>query len=160
MYYMKIKLRYQCLLCGAEFASCKCEHRKNKMNEVELFLTKHMACSDCKNWAVENCKTMQEVWDTAKPGWLLWLATREGVSSKKDLHRFSCWAVRQVWHLLKDERSRKAIDVKERWIEGKASDEELAAAMDAAMDAARTDARDAQAKWIRENIKPVFVLEH
>ena len=48
-----------------------------------------------------------------------------------DCHRLACWSVRQVWHLLTDERSRTVIEVKERWIEGKATDEELDAARDA-----------------------------
>ena len=105
-------------------------------NEVSEFLKKHDACGEGFKWAVENCKTMEEVWNTAKPEWFIWLATREGVLPEMDLHRFACWSVRQIWDMLKDERSRNAIEVKERWIEGKATDEELAAARDAVRDIA------------------------
>jgi len=101
-------------------------------NEVSEFLKKHDTCEDGLEWAVENCKTLEDVWDTAKPEWFIWLATREGVLPEMDLHRFACRSVRQIWDLLTDERSRYAIEVKERWIEGKATDEELAAAGGAA----------------------------
>ncbi len=49
---------------------------------------------------------------------------------------FACWCVRQVWHLLTDERSRNAVVVAERYARGEATDKELAAARDAAWDAA------------------------
>jgi hypothetical protein len=121
--------------------------RKNMENEIEIFLTHHNACSEGKDWAVANCKTMQDVWDTAKPDWLIWLACAKGVLTEKEQHRFACWSVRQAWHLLADERSKKAVETKERWIEGEATDKELAAArsaaMDGAMDGAWSAARDA-----------------
>lgn len=110
------------------------------MEEVKKILMEHGACDEGVKWAEANCKTMQEVWENAKPEWLIWLATRKGVLAEKDLHRFSCWSVRQIWHLLTDERSRNAVIVKERWIEGEATDEELSAA-DAAATASASDAR-------------------
>lgn len=78
---------------------------------------------------------MEQVWDTAIPVWLIWVATRKGVLTDKELRLFACWSVRQVWHLLTDERSRKAVEVSERFANGEASQEELAAAY-AAADAA------------------------
>lgn len=75
------------------------------------------------------------------------------------LHRFVCWCVRNtplsdgrtVWDLLTDERNRRAVETKERWIDGKATDGELAAARDAAWDAAwdaaAWDAARAAAAW-------------
>ena len=70
----------------------------------------------------------------------LWAATREGILDDKTLRLFACACVREIWHLLTDERSRKAVEVAEAYAEGKATDEELAAAWDAAMAAARAAA--------------------
>ena len=41
---------------------------------------------------------------------------------------FACWCVRQVWHLLKDERSRNAVEVAEKYANGLATVDELTAA--------------------------------
>jgi hypothetical protein len=49
---------------------------------------------------------------------------------------FAVWCARQVQHLMKDPRSITALDVAERHAMGQATDEELAAARDAAWDAA------------------------
>ena len=156
---------------------------------VSNFLKRQEACIEGFKWATDNCSTMQEVWDTAKPEWLIWLATRKGVCEEKMVHRFSCFCVREIWHLLKDERSKKAIEVKEKWIDGLASDSELkvasadaaaasadaaaayaaAAAASASADAAAyastdaaaayADAKTKQAKWLRENCKPNFDVQ-
>jgi len=117
------------------------------MNEIDQWLTSLGACTEGKTWAVENCKTKQEVWDFARPEWLVWLATQKGVVDEKTQHFFACWCVRQVWHLLIDERSRKAVETKEYWIDGLATDEELAAAGAAAGAAASDAASDAAATW-------------
>ena len=146
---------------------------------IQEFCDKHGACEDGKQWAMDNCKTMQDVWDKARPEWLLWVATREGVLTEKEQRLFACWCVRRVWHLLGDERSKKSVEVAELYAHGKTTKEDLAiardvasaatsaGAMDAAMDAVRDaraaamdaaiDAIDAaQAKYIRENYKPIF----
>jgi hypothetical protein len=70
---------------------------------------------------------------------VLWMA-----DATEALHRMACWSVRhtplldgrKVWDLLADERSRRAVEVKELWLDGKATDSELAAASAAAWDAA------------------------
>ena len=69
---------------------------------------------------------------------VLWMSD---VSS--ELRLFACWSVRQIWHLVTDERSRRAVEVAERHAVGQATDEELATASDAARDAAWSAARDA-----------------
>jgi len=50
----------------------------------------------------------------------------------KNLRLFACWCVRQIWHLLTDERSRNAVVVAEKYANGLATDDELAAARAAA----------------------------
>ena len=66
----------------------------------------------------------------------IWAATRENILDDRTLRIFACKCVREVWHLLTDERSRNAVDVAERYAEGEATDEELSAAIDAAWSAA------------------------
>lgn len=64
-------------------------------------------------------------------------------NADKDARLFAVWCARQVEHLMKDPRSKEALDVAERYAYGKATDSDLAVAWDAAWDAARDAARDA-----------------
>jgi hypothetical protein len=109
---------------------------KRPTTSIEAFCRTHGACHEGRAWALANCKDMAEVWDTAKAEWLLWIATREGVLDDRTLRLFACWCVRQVWHLLTDERSKNAVEVAERYADGKATEAELAAARTAARAAA------------------------
>jgi hypothetical protein len=103
------------------------------MKTIEDFCDTHDACSRGRTWALANCSTMQEAWDTAPdPSWVLWIATRKGVLTDRELRLFAVWCARQGQHLLTDPRSINAIDVSERYANGEATDEELAAARDAA----------------------------
>lgn len=97
---------------------------------------------DGKEWELANCKTFEDVWANARPGWLLWVATSPGVLTDKEFRLFACWSVRQVWHLLTDDRSRTAVEVSERYANGLATDGELAAALAAALDSTRAVAWD------------------
>lgn len=63
--------------------------------------------------------------------------------SENAQRKFACWCVRQIWYLLKDARSRVAVEVSERFADGKATAAELDAAWDAAWGAARDAARAA-----------------
>jgi hypothetical protein len=103
---------------------------------IEQFCTKHQACEEGKKWALASCATIKEVWEKAKPDWLLWGATRPSVLTDKELRLFAVFCARQVQHLMTDPRSIAAIDVAERYAKGEASDNELAAARDAAREAA------------------------
>jgi len=76
----------------------------------------------------------------------LWaLRCVEGVD--RDARLFAVWCARQVQHLMEDQRSIDALDVAEKYANGKATDEELSSARDAAWyaarDAAWSAARDA-----------------
>ncbi len=67
----------------------------------------------------------------------------------KEIRLYAVWCARQVEHLMTDERSKQALVVAERHANGRATDKELAAAMDAAWAAAWAAAMDAQAKELR-----------
>ena len=103
------------------------------------WLEKNNACKEGIDWCKENCDTMEDVWDKLKRvDWLVWVATRKGVLTDKELRLFACFCARQNWHLLTDERSRNAIEVAERFANGNATKGELKAAYaaaDAAFDA-------------------------
>ena len=108
------------------------------MNNVKEFLKHHSACTEGYEWAIKNCQTMQEVWDTVKDEWLIWVAIRAGVLTDRELHEFSLYCAESVKHLMTDERSLNALVVKRKWLDGEATDEELSTARSAADDAARS----------------------
>jgi hypothetical protein len=110
------------------------------MMTIEQFCDRHRACTDGRDWALANCRDMQQAWDTARPDWVVWIATRPGVLDDRTLRKFAVWSARQVQHLMRDPRSTHALDVAERHADGLATDEDLAAARDAAWDAARAAA--------------------
>jgi hypothetical protein len=106
------------------------------MKTIKEFCDKHDACRNGREWASAHCKDMNEVWQTAKPEWMVWIATREGVLTDVELRRFAVWSARQVQHRMTDERSVNALDIAERYANGAATDEELAVARAAAYAAA------------------------
>ena len=150
-----------------------------KMNKAgAAWLREHDACTKGFRWATSECATLREVWDTARPDWLIWVATRQGLLSDRDLRLFACWSAEQAlphWIAVMpdDRRPQVAIETRRRWLDGLATDAELSAAGDAAgtaawaaaaaagasAAAARGAAWDAQAKWIRENVTPNFADE-
>ena len=74
----------------------------------------------------------------------LWCC-RSALEYDKQWRLFAVWCARQVQHLMTDKRSLDALDVAERYADGKATDEELAAARAAAWAAARAAAEAAEA---------------
>ena len=62
--------------------------------------------------------------------------------TERQRDEFALACARRVQHLMRDPRSIAALDTRERWLRGEATDEEMNAARAAARDAAR-DARDA-----------------
>ncbi len=82
----------------------------------------------------------------------LWAFSRKGIVPERAQRMFACKCCRDtplnngkvLWGLLEDERSRKAVEVAERFANGEATQEELKAAADAAHAASR--AADAVAR--------------
>ena len=74
---------------------------------IQEFCDHHLACADGRDWALANCADMQDAWCKLKPGWLIWVATRQGVLTDKELRLFAVFCVRQVEHLLTDQRSKE-----------------------------------------------------
>lgn len=116
---------------------------------VEQFCDMHYACTEGRNWALSTgLTTMRDLWqrEDMRPEWRSWIATRPGVLTYRELRLYACWCVRQVWHLLTDERSRTAVEVAERHVEGRATDAELEAALAAARAARAAGAAGAAAE--------------
>ena len=123
---------------------------KKSKKEMKVFLRHHNACADGYAWAVKNCESLDDVWKTAKPDWLIWVATREGVLTDRELDEFSLWCANQVRHLMRDKRSTNALDAKRKWLDGEITGQEL--------DAARAAAWDAQAKNLHETCTPQWSI--
>ena len=113
-----------------------------KAEQFTEWLKKHNACEDAIEW--QEGKDLTIVWQTCHRGdWMLWLAKRAGVE-KRLLVLTAAHCANTVRHLMKDERSRNAVDVAIRYGEGKATVEELQVAAYAAY-AAYAYAADAAA---------------
>ncbi len=117
------------------------------------------ACEEAREWVESNnIRSVSAAWEKCQnPDWMLWALNAAGIKvSDKKLRLFACSCIREtplpdgrkVWDLLTDERSRRVVEVAERFANGEATQEELAAAWAAARDAAR----DAQAKILRKII--------
>ncbi len=123
------------------------------------FIREHHACRRGAEWALSISDDMADVWDAMikqnRHDWLLWAATRPGVLSDTVMRKLACRFVREtpigdgtVWYLLEDERSRKAVEVAERYADGDATDADLFAAYAAACAAAdAAHAATSDAAW-------------
>ena len=118
---------------------------------------KTFTIADIRSWTpcYDPSKHLPENWsgtvldilnhETVSPKDKLWVVCREDLIDAKTLRLFAVWCVRQVEHLMTDDRSKQALDVAERFAYGKATKYELAAAAAAAADAAYAADADAAA---------------
>ena len=140
---------------------------------VKEFMDSHRACVEGRQWAETTCETMHDVWRLARPDWLIWVATRPGVLTDRELRVFAVWSAGQVKHLMTDARSLAALDVAEKHANGQASREELAASTAAAWAASlaaawaaslaastsTAAAWESQCEWLRSHTAPRFTVQ-
>ena len=117
------------------------------MNDMTVaeFCERFDACTEGRQWADSTgLEMMSELWDRddMRTEWRIWIATQAGVLSDRDARLFACWCARQVWHLMRDDRSKRVVEVAELYAIGNATKEDLDVALDAA-EAARAAAWDA-----------------
>lgn len=93
---------------------------------------------------VESCSSPQEAWEECPDAYFMtWYLERIGYDDVETWTRIACRCIRETkledgrtaWDLLTDERGRNVVETAERYIEGKATLEELRAATSAAGDA-------------------------
>jgi hypothetical protein len=105
------------------------------MKTLKQNLIKLKACSDAIEWVGD--MSLKEAWNKCERGdWMLWLAfimkDKLGWSDIKQITLAKVKCARLVQHLMKDERSLKALDIAEKWAKNEATDKELKAAAAAA----------------------------
>ena len=98
-------------------------------------LEKLHACQDAIAW-VKSQNNPIKAWQNCKRGdWMLWLAKKLNVDDKK-LTIAKAMCAKQVEHLMKDQRSKDALQACFDYVNGKITREQLNAAAGAAADAA------------------------
>ena len=101
---------------------------------MKELLIKLNACKDAREWAGD--KSWEEIYNTCHRGdWLLWLFKRTNPDDLQLLTLAKGHCANTVRHLMKDERSIKAVDAAIAFGEGKISRDELDASASAADDA-------------------------
>jgi len=94
---------------------------------MKELLNKLNACKDAREWAGD--KSWEEIYNTCHRGdWLLWLFKRTNPDDLQLLTLAKGRCANTVRHLMKDERSLKAVDAAIAFGEGKISRDELDAA--------------------------------
>jgi hypothetical protein len=147
------------------------KHMKLTEMTPKQFCDAKNACNEGRKFALKY-QSMSEVWDNCpKVDWLLWITDKTGRPDDRTLRLFAVWCARntplpdgrKTGDLITDPRSLFALDVAERFANGKASAAELAAAGDAAWYAARDAgaaagyaADKAQATQFRAMVKNPF----
>lgn len=106
---------------------------------MKKLLTDMNACTEAVEWVGD--RDLQKAWKECERGdWMLWFAGRLGINLRTlTLAKARC--AKLVIHLMEDERSRKAVEVAEKFGLGQATCEELDEARDNAA-AAYVDATD------------------
>lgn len=111
---------------------------------LKSFLRENDTCDNFYEFAKD--LTLEEFLDTCERGdWILWLFQKVNPESLKEITLAKGHCANTVRHLMKDERSRKAVDVAIAFGEGRATRKELNSAADAAANAASTTVDDSAA---------------
>jgi hypothetical protein len=101
------------------------------ITNLHEFLTNNNACDEAKLWASN--KSWNEIYNTCHRGdWLLWLFKLTNPNDLQAITLAKAHCANTVRHLMKDERSKNAIDVAIAFGNGNATREELNAAAYAA----------------------------
>src|SRR5689334_12597237 len=79
--------------------------------------------------------TEQEWLTSTDPQAMLTFLRGSGKLSERKARLFACACCRRIWHLMSDERSRRAVEVAEAYADGRASEEALCHAIDDAENA-------------------------
>ena len=82
---------------------------------IVAFCDRHEACTAGFRWAMANCTTMQDVWQTVKPDWLVWVATRDGVLPAESLRRVIVWILEQIQEFLDEPALLQALEICRNW---------------------------------------------
>jgi len=107
------------------------DERNKAMSNMNNLLKELNACDDAIQWAKD--KTWNEIFETCHRGdWLLWLFKKTNPDNFKELTLAKGHCANTVRHLMKDERSIKAVDAAIAFGEGKITKDELSAAAAAA----------------------------
>jgi hypothetical protein len=105
------------------------------------------ACAEAIQWVGE--RDLQTAWNECPRGdWMLWLYVRSKNVDQRKLHLAKGYCARTVEHLMKDDRSKKAVQAAIDFGNGEIDSEQLRAAADAA-DAAYAAADAAAAARIK-----------
>jgi hypothetical protein len=108
------------------------------VTNLHEFLTNNNACNGAKEWASN--KSWNEIYNTCHRGdWLLWLFRKTNPNDLQAITLAKAHCANTVRYLMKDERSKNAIDVAIAFGNGNATREELNVAA-AYADAAYADA--------------------
>jgi hypothetical protein len=82
------------------------------------------------------------------PGAMIEFLRVSGRASERQFRLYACAVVRRVWHLLNDERSRRAVEVAEGFLEGRVSADQVMTATVAAWDALDRNAPASMAAFV------------
>jgi len=97
------------------------------------FLKENNACEEVVEWC--QGKTWEEIHETCLRGdWMLWLFTKTNPDDLMALTLAKGHCANTVRHLMKDDRSKNAVDIAIKFGEGKATKKELDSAAAAAAD--------------------------